>query len=229
MIHLWRANVDFAPVISMDDPDALGSGRCLQKTSGKNKTSDKDGHEPAYSGLAKNIVDRYTHIVCNGVEHPHDFVESVSGENISVQDVSLYDYASTGPQSNHPIGTYVPVASGLGYLKAVYPLRPCFCLSMLRLYKPGFTWGGSIIEGADGGPSVEQVIEFQSFLWRMRVHLLCGLIVNVQRQSTFVLETRRNGELRIGRRGLIAVFRTSRQPTQMVVLKMKNSELGPSL
>jgi len=250
MIHLWRANVDFAPVISMDDPDApsfedttavadyvcsynckenpegmasiqaykdhtqilseqqpgrplsslaqtlmalsvgerevplqqalhegtglpawfssfqtvfltLGSGRRLQKTSGKNKTSDK---EPAYSGLAKNIVDRYTYIVCNGAEHPHDFVESVSGENISVQDISLYDYASTGPQSNHPIGTYVPVASGLGYLKAVYPLRPCFCLSMLRLYKPGFTWGGSIIEGADGGPSVEQVIEFQSFL-----------------------------------------------------------------
>jgi hypothetical protein len=35
---------------------------------------------------------------------------------------------------------------------------------MLRLYKPGFTWGGSIIEGADGGPSVEQVVEFQSFL-----------------------------------------------------------------
>jgi hypothetical protein len=146
----------------------LGSGRRIQKKRGakdSKKPEDEDQEEDSYSGLSKNVMDRYHDIVCHGAKHPRDTVESASGGQIPVLDISLYDYASTGPNANFP-GTFVPVASGLGYLKPVYHLKPkpMFCLPMLRLYKPGFTWGGPLVEGVEGGPADQQVLEFQSFL-----------------------------------------------------------------
>ena len=84
---------------------------------------------------------------------------------VSVEDISLYEFTSTGPNQDAPIGTYVPLATGQSHiLRPKWPLRPSFCLQQLRLHKPSFVWDGALYENQEDGPGDEIVEEFNQFL-----------------------------------------------------------------
>ena len=84
---------------------------------------------------------------------------------VSVEDISLYEFTSTGPNQDAPIGTYVPLATGQSHiLRPKWPLRPSFCLQQLRLHKPSFVWDGALYEHQEDGPGDEIVEEFNQFL-----------------------------------------------------------------
>jgi len=87
---------------------------------------------------------------------------------VSVDTISLYDYASTGRNQDSPIGTFVPLATGQKHiLKTTWPLRPDYCLQMLRLHSPGFIWDGSLYVNQEDGPDESTVGDFQGFLLDM--------------------------------------------------------------
>lgn len=129
--------------------------------------------EPGEASLVvdQNIVDKYVKTVkhLQGVlgfddSMKTDVLAAGGVEAVSVDAISLYNYASTGPQQKEAIGTYVPVVTGQGHLKPTWPLRPSWCLMQLRLFSPGFVWEGALYEDQTDGPTQETVAELLAFL-----------------------------------------------------------------
>lgn len=144
---------------------SLGASRRIVGHAKNKNSEDATGSRAPI--LAKNVADRYKQIVQKVLDDPSTEPKVLLADGTTtklVRDVSLYDYASTGPQSACQVGSYVPVASGVGHLQASFPLKANFCLSMLRLFKPSFVWNGSLLEGKEGGPDQEQIDEFNAFL-----------------------------------------------------------------
>ena len=150
--HSWSSSFQFV---------TLGMSLSRRFKPRGSTTTGTDNPAPSDSTtLEENTVDRYVRTVkyiqgVSGSEHGEnlrtevktkffsDMTGQVADEDriVSVADISLYDYASTGKNQDSPIGTFVPLATGQSHiLKPTWPLRPDYCLQMLRLHSPGFIY-----------------------------------------------------------------------------------------
>ena len=137
--------------------------------------------EPGARTLSDNTVDKYVRTVqyLEGVEgfekgnlkdtvktqYFHDDTRPDSERIVAVNTISLYDFASTGTNQESPIGTFVPLPTGQTHImKPSWPLRPDYCLLMLRLHEPAFIWKGALYPDQINGPDEDTVVQFQNFL-----------------------------------------------------------------
>jgi hypothetical protein len=135
-LPLTRSSVSFVRV-------PLGTFRCLrEKKPKKGDTGDNDQAGDDKMPVSKdNIVDRYKDRMKKGPQGPQTYRD----ENDQVMDLAficLYDWASGpgqgGGPMKHKVGSFCPVPTGKN-TTCRWPLQHEYCMSILKLYSPGWS------------------------------------------------------------------------------------------